>query len=297
MVRGSAHVFNHLLITIDALRGLFAAYGIPEEVVCDNGPQLVSTEFTDFLKGNGIKHSRVPAYHPASNGAAERSVQILKHSFLKSVCEKQSKQMLSLKHKLANFLIMYRSTPHSVTGKTPSKLFLKRHIRTCFSLLKPDLAKSVHEKQQEQKKHHDKGRRVLRSFVEEEPIRIQNFRGGHEKWLSGTVIELKGPVSYLVQEGQRRRTVHVDHMLPRNSAEASPMHGVLGFPNSTVTEGDSGPLSFPSVIDCSMQITEPKSPENKENLTAQDTSRATSAVEAVHRYPERIRIAPTRLDL
>ncbi len=132
-------------LTIDALRGLFAAYGIPEEVVSDNGPQLVSTEFTDFLKGNGIKHTRVPAYHPASNGAAERSVQILKHSLLKSVCEKQGKQMFSLKHKLANFLIMYRSTPHSVTGKTPSELFLKRHIRTRFSLLKPDLAKSVHE--------------------------------------------------------------------------------------------------------------------------------------------------------
>ncbi len=110
------------------------------------------------------------------------------------------------------------------------------------------------------------------------------------------MIERKGPVSYLVQEGQRRHTVHVDHMLPRNSAEASPMHGVLGFPNSSVTEGDSGPLSFPSVSDCSMQITEPKSPENKENLT-QDTSSVTSAVEAVRRYPERMRIAPTRLDL
>ncbi len=70
-------------LTIDAFRGLFAAYGIPEEVVSDNGPQLVSTEFTEFLKGNGIKHTRVPAYHPASNGAAERSVQILKHSLLK----------------------------------------------------------------------------------------------------------------------------------------------------------------------------------------------------------------------
>ncbi len=98
---------------------------------------------------------------------------------------------------------MYRSTPHSVTGKTPSKLFLKRHIRTRFSLLKPDLAKAVHEKQQQQKKQHDRGRRVLRSFVEEEPVRVRNFRGGQEKWLSATVIERKGPVSYLVQEGQR----------------------------------------------------------------------------------------------
>lgn len=43
--------------TIDALRGLFAVYGIPEEVVSDNGPQLVSAELIDFLKGNRIKHT------------------------------------------------------------------------------------------------------------------------------------------------------------------------------------------------------------------------------------------------
>ncbi|RXN15243.1 Retrovirus-related Pol poly from transposon opus [Labeo rohita] len=58
----------------------------------------------------------------------------------------------------------------------------------------PDLAKSVQEKQQEQKRQHDQGKRVLRSFVEEEPVRVRNFRGGQEKWLSATVIERKGPI-------------------------------------------------------------------------------------------------------
>lgn len=97
------------------------------------------------------------------------------------------KQMLLLKHKLANFLIMYRSTHHTVTGKKPAELFLKRQMRTHFSLLKPDLAKSVQEKQQKQKRQHDKGKRVLRSFPEEEPVRIRNYRGGQEKWLSAKV--------------------------------------------------------------------------------------------------------------
>ncbi len=75
------------------------------------------------------------------------------------------------------------------------------------------------------------------------------------------------------------------------------MQGVLGIPNSSVTEDNSGPLEFPSVSDCSMPITEHKSPENTENLTTQDTGSATPAVEAVRRYPQRIRTAPTRMDL
>ena len=63
--------------TIAVLRDLFSSYGLPEEVVSDNGPQFVSPDFT---KMNGIKHTLTPPYHPASNGAADRSVQMLKQA-------------------------------------------------------------------------------------------------------------------------------------------------------------------------------------------------------------------------
>ena len=64
--------------TIECRRSCFAAYGIPEQPVSDNGPQFTSGEFKRFVGTNGITHTLVPAYHPSSNGAAERSVQILK---------------------------------------------------------------------------------------------------------------------------------------------------------------------------------------------------------------------------
>ena len=58
------------LKTIEGLRSLFARYGIPEEVVSDNGQQLASVEFSQFSKQNRVRFTRVPPYHPASNGAA-----------------------------------------------------------------------------------------------------------------------------------------------------------------------------------------------------------------------------------
>lgn len=85
--------------------------------------------------------------------------------------------------------------------------------------------------------------------------------------------------------------MHVDHMLSRNAAVGSPTHGVLKITNS------SDPLNFPTAGDCSTQILEPKSPENTEDLAAQDPGCATSVVETVRRYPQRIRTAPKRLDL
>ena len=60
--------------TIDILRDLFAAHGLPEEVVSDNGPQFMSHEFREFIQLNGIKRALGPPCHSASNGAAERLV-------------------------------------------------------------------------------------------------------------------------------------------------------------------------------------------------------------------------------
>ena len=49
--------------TIIELRKIFAAYGLPEQLVSDNSPQFVSAEFASFLQMNGIKHIRCALYH------------------------------------------------------------------------------------------------------------------------------------------------------------------------------------------------------------------------------------------
>ena len=139
--------------TIDQLRLVFAQHGLPEEVVSDNGPQFTSNEFTEFMSKNGIKHTLVPPYHPQSNGAAESSVRVVKEALVKQVLE--GKTNMSIKHRLANFLLRYRTTPHSTTGVTPAELLMRRRLRTRLSLVKPDLAQVVESKQNRQKKFKD----------------------------------------------------------------------------------------------------------------------------------------------
>ena len=55
--------------TIKELRQLFAAQDLSEQVVSDNGPWFATSEFSLFLKSNGVKHIRCALYHPSSNGA------------------------------------------------------------------------------------------------------------------------------------------------------------------------------------------------------------------------------------
>lgn len=66
--------------TISTLMSVFATHGLPVRVVTDNGPQFCSDEFSEFLRSNGIQHTRSAPYHPSTNGEAERLVQTFKHN-------------------------------------------------------------------------------------------------------------------------------------------------------------------------------------------------------------------------
>ena len=113
------------VMTIEVLRTLFASYGIPEQVVSDNGPQFTAEEFVDFMKGNRIKHIRSAPYHPSTNGLAERFVQIFKRAMQAS---EQSGR--SFNQHLADFLLSYRTTLHGTTNRTLSSLFINGEFRT-----------------------------------------------------------------------------------------------------------------------------------------------------------------------
>ena len=197
--------------TISALRHLFGSYGLPEQIVSDNGPQFTSSDFAEFLRANGIKHIRSSPYHPSSNGAIERFVRTFKVAM-----KAGSKDGLTPQHRLENFLLTYRSTPHATTGVAPSSLFLGRAIRTRFDLVKPSLEGRVLQKQASQKLHRDKHTRQ-RNFSIGHRVLARNFRPG-PAWVPAVITEQLGPVTFAVtlQDGQCWKR-HLDHLKDRGN--------------------------------------------------------------------------------
>ena len=61
------------------MKTAFAHHGIPETLRTDNGPQFSSQEFVEFAKQYDFTHTTSSPHFPASNGQAERAVQIVKH--------------------------------------------------------------------------------------------------------------------------------------------------------------------------------------------------------------------------
>ena len=137
--------------TIEVLRSLFSRYGLPEQIVSDNGTQFTSDEFAQFIEWNRIKHIRSAPYHPSSNGLAERFVQTFKCAMKASDSEGKT-----LNQRLPQFLFTYRASPQATTNLSPSELFLGRPLRTKFDLLRPNSQSRVISKQADQKTHHDR---------------------------------------------------------------------------------------------------------------------------------------------
>jgi len=221
--------------TIMIMRNWFAAYGLPETIVSDNGPQFTSHEFADFLAKNGVRHVRVSPYHPASNGAAERMVQELKR-FLAGV---QGDTAELLQHKMANWLFRIRNTPHTLTQCTPAELFLRRQPRTRLTLVKPSLSKRVEHKQEkiESRSEHNK----LRDFLPGDSVMVRNFRSS-QKWQPGVIMQRLGTLSYMVKVHDQFRHVHVDHIVtgPQRTENFERDNGakdtVIDIPNEAARE-------------------------------------------------------------
>ena len=56
---------------IEAMRPMFARFGVPYSLKTDNRTQFVSAEFENFLQELGIEHRKSPPLWPQANGEVE----------------------------------------------------------------------------------------------------------------------------------------------------------------------------------------------------------------------------------
>ena len=195
--------------TLAKFRQTFATHGIPRSIVSDNASTCTSQEFKNFCKSNGIKHVCSSAYHPSTNGLAERAVQTLKNGLRKT-------KGGDLESRMYKYLARYRQhlTPRQV-DQTPAELLMKRKPRSRLDLVCPWLEGKVLKKQAAAVD----GRGSVRQFYEGDTVRAMNF-AGCPKWMPGVLQRQLGPVSFtvgLVDVQLWKR--HVDHLRLRRPDE------------------------------------------------------------------------------
>lgn len=181
---------------IDVLRSLFATFGIPRKVISDNGKAFISNEIKQFYASNGIQAATSPAYHPATNGQAERYVAELKRALLKDADK-------SIQCRLARFLYRQHTTIHTTTGMTPARAMFGRELLCPLDLLKRETDKRSPESQEALQKS--------RRFAIGDRVLIRQFLKKPD-WIEGEILRRVGPRSWLVKSDQGKVRRHLNHM-------------------------------------------------------------------------------------
>ena len=114
----------------DAMLEIFSRYGIPAEVLTDNGSCFVAKVTQQLLSALNIKALKISPYHPESNGMLERWHRVLKTILTKSGDHKSWDRLLPLA------LFACRDAPHTATGLSPFEVLYGWHTRGSTSILK-----------------------------------------------------------------------------------------------------------------------------------------------------------------
>ena len=169
--------------TIDCLRKTFTNFGIPEEIVVDNGPCFIAQEFLKFLENNRIKKFDIAPYHPQSNGPGERAVKTFKTLYNKF-------KVGDVQTRVCKVLYNYRATVNSCTGETPSHSLFGRNFKTAIDSLKPKtlVNRAVDPIPQ-------CGRC---KFKVGDAVFAKNFGRGAE-WIPGVILEVINALNYKIK--------------------------------------------------------------------------------------------------
>lgn len=269
--------------SIEELRTLFARFGIPESIVSDNGTCFTSEEFQQFLKGNGVSHILSAPYHPATNGLAERAVQVVKRG-LRKVTQG------SLQNRIATVLFSYRLTAQSTTGLSPSELLLGRRPRSRLDLLRPNAAERVERQQAKQVQQHN-AHAQERTFKAGEQVFVRNYQSG-ERWIPGVIQDITGPVSMRVQlQDGRIRRYHLDQVRTRSVRAPRVVHESLDIPVTGIV-----PETLPETSQLNDPCVTETEPPNREPTVVTDNVVPNRPSTSVKVYPKRPRNTVDRYD-
>ncbi|RDX64827.1 Tf2-9, partial [Mucuna pruriens] len=97
---------------------IICRFGIPAEIVSDNGTQFASKATTEFCQGLKIRQVFTSVEHPQSNGQAEAANKVILRGLRKRLEEAKGRWA----EELHQVLWSYHTTPHSSTNETPFRL-------------------------------------------------------------------------------------------------------------------------------------------------------------------------------
>eukprot|EP00253_Pinus_taeda_P026709 PITA_26709 len=103
---------------------IFIRFGVPREIVTDQGSQFTSNLMEKLMEEYKIKHKRSTPYHPQINGQVESTNKVLKSIITKTVYL----HIRDWAERLPEALWAYRNTWRNTTGHSPYELVYGKEV-------------------------------------------------------------------------------------------------------------------------------------------------------------------------
>ncbi|VFQ98448.1 unnamed protein product [Cuscuta campestris] len=97
---------------------ILCRFGVPQQIITENGTQFEARGFNEFLQSWGIKHRYAAVGYPQTNGQVENTNRTIVDGLKKKIMECKSAWVEELPY----ILWTCRTTPRKATGETPFSL-------------------------------------------------------------------------------------------------------------------------------------------------------------------------------
>ena len=197
---------------VTALKTIFSEYGLPEEIVSDQGAQFTSEQYLNLATAYDIKVTHSSPRYPKSNGFIESMVKVVKNIL------ERCKRTTSDPHMA---LLLYRATPLESGMASPAELLNQRRyqttlpIKTTRNQLQRHMRKHMQRKKEEMSDRFNKRARQYHELQLHQPVYVQ-LNPENRQWQRATITKTPNdaaPRSYEVQlpSGQtfKRNRIHI----------------------------------------------------------------------------------------
>ena len=165
-------------IIIKQMEQVFTMLGYPSTLISDNGTQITSNYFELYLQIHNIKHQLTSLYWPQANVEVER----FNRTVTKTI-ECALTKGRDWNEALQQFLLMYRTTPHTTTGIYRAQNLFHHIPNSGLPTIKPNKTTTVNNRvtsyREQNREYIDKKR-----FTQRKVFQVGVFRYNRtNRWL------------------------------------------------------------------------------------------------------------------
>ena len=179
---------------------LLPRYGIPDQVVSDNGPQFTSKEFATFAKTREFEHLTSSPGNSKANNKAESGVKTAKRLLRKSIRARTDPYLAFLDYRNPPTQAMTTSPAQRLMGGRTKTLLLTPQSLLMPKTTLPGIEKSqLKERQRAQAKYYNRNAKDLSTLSEGDVVRMKPFKLGAKSWPKAQVTARLDERSYTVE--------------------------------------------------------------------------------------------------